>query len=297
MRVLITGSTGLVGTQVVRRLENENEIVRLVRQSTKSRIGDDAVWDPNADSMDLQCLEDADAVVHLAGENLGRRWNPELKRKIRDSRVNGTGLLCESIAKCANPPKTLIAASAIGYYGSRGDEEMTEESTRGSGFLADVVADWEDATRPASEAGVRVVNLRIGVVLSRNGGALHSMMTPFKLCLGGIVGNGRQHWSWVEVTDVAHIVEFALNNESISGPLNAVAPKPATNREFTKTFGKVISRPTILPMPAFVTKIMLGEMGEELLLSSTRVIPQKLNEAGFEFGYAQLEGALRNALS
>lgn len=297
MKILITGSTGLVGTQVVRMLEAQHDVVRLVRESTKSRTEQDAVWDPNADSMDLQCLEDADAVVHLAGENLGRRWNPALKQKIRDSRINGTRLLSESIAKCSKPPKVLIAASAIGYYGSRGDEEMVEASSPGSGFLADVVADWEAATSPASEAGIRVVNLRTGVVLSNRGGAIHSMMRPFKLCLGGIVGNGRQYWSWIEVSDVARIVAFALNNESISGPLNTVAPVAVTNREFTKAFGRVISRPTIFPMPAFLAKLVLGEMGEELLLSSTRVVPQKLLEAGFEYGYPELDGALRNALT
>lgn len=297
MKILITGSTGLVGTQVVQTLEAQHDVVRLVRQSTKSRTEQDAVWDPSAESMDLQCLEDADAVVHLAGENLGRRWNPELKKQIRASRVEGTHLLSESIAKCSNPPKVLIAASAIGYYGSRGDDVMTEESSAGAGFLAEVVADWESATSPAAEAGVRVVNLRIGVVLSRRGGALHSMMRPFKLCLGGVVGNGRQYWSWIEVSDVAKVVEFALNNESISGPLNTVAPVAATNREFTKAFGRVISRPTIFPMPAIVTKLVLGEMGEELLLSSTRVVPQKLTDAGFEFGFPALDGALKNALT
>lgn len=297
MQILITGSTGLVGTAVQKTLASNHEIRRLVRPTTSARTAEDAVWDPQSGELDRECLESANAVVHLAGENLGRRWNAALKQRLRDSRINSTRLLCESIAECQNPPSVLIAASAIGFYGDRGDEELTESSTPGSGFLAELVQDWESATTAAVTAGIRVVNLRIGVVLSKDGGAIKSMLLPFKLGLGGIVGNGRQYWSWIELGDLARVFEFAIQTESLSGPVNAVAPNPVTNREFTKTLGRVIHRPTIFPMPAFAAKLVLGEMAQELLLASARVSPTQLVERKFDYQHATLEPALSHALN
>ncbi|MDA1016343.1 MAG: TIGR01777 family oxidoreductase [Planctomycetota bacterium] len=296
MQILMTGASGLVGTATRHQLLPNHEVRRLVRSTSSNRAVEDVVWDPQSGNMDRQCLEQADVVVHLAGENLGRRWNSALKQQIRDSRILGTQLLCETIAKCESPPRVLIAASAIGYYGHRGDEELIESSSPGSGFLAELVRDWEAATEPAKAGGTRVVNLRIGVVLSKDGGALKSMLLPFKLGLGGIVGNGRQFWSWIELSDLARVIEFAIQTESLSGPVNAVAPNPPTNREFTKALGRTLHRPTVFPMPAFAAKLVLGEMAQELLLASARVIPAKLTEHDFEYQHADLDEALRHAL-
>jgi uncharacterized protein (TIGR01777 family) len=235
--------------------------------------------------------------VHLAGENIaGGRWTAAMKQKIRDSRVNGTRSLCEALARMESPPKVLVVASAIGFYGNRDDEIMDESSKAGEGFLSDVCREWEDATQAARDAGIRVVNLRIGVVLSPKGGALAKMLTPFKLGGGGIIGNGRQYWSWISIDDVAGAIHHALMTDSLSGPVNAVAPNAPMNREFTKTLGRVLRRPTILPMPAFAAKLALGEMANDLLLASTRVEPTKLIESGYKFRQPTLEKSLRHIL-
>jgi len=205
-------------------------------------------------------------------------------------------LLCESLAKMDSPPKTLIAASAIGYYGNRGDEICNEETTAGSDFLADVCVEWEGATNAASDAGIRVVNLRIGVVLSSKGGALTKMLLPFKLCAGGRVGDGKQFWSWISLTDVVGAIVYCLDNDKLSGPVNAVAPNVVTNIEFTRTLGTALGRPTIMPMPAFAVRLMFGEMGDALLLASTRVTPERLRSAGFQFTHNQLDDALCDLL-
>lgn len=298
MKILVTGSTGLVGSVLVPLLQDEgHEIVRLVRQEPSGR--EDIRWDPQAGSIDRDALAGAgiEAAVHLAGENIAAgRWTAAQKRRIRDSRVEGTRLLSETLAGLESPPNVLVCASAIGYYGDRGDEELTEESPSGDGFLAEVCREWEAAADPARAQDLRVVHVRTGVVLSTQGGALPKMLTPFKLGLGGIVGSGRQYWSWISVEDVAAIYRYALTNAELSGPVNAVAPTPATNYEFTKALGRVLGRPTVAPLPAFAARLMLGEMADELLLASARVLPTRLQEVGYAFQHPELEGALRHVL-
>jgi uncharacterized protein (TIGR01777 family) len=267
----------------------------MVRSSPK---GDEALWNYQVQQIDLEKLATADAVVHLAGENIANgRWNNDKKRRIRESREAGTRFLAESIARLQERPKVLLCASAIGYYGDRGDEELTEQSSPGMGFLPEVCIAWESACRPAAEAGVRVVNLRIGLVLSRDGGALRKMLLPFKLGAGGVVGGGKQWWSWIALDDLVRAMQQILTNEQLQGPVNGTAPQPVTNREFTKTLGKAISRPTIFPMPAFAARLALGEMANELLLASARVFPRRLQESGFKFQFPELEAALRHVLS
>jgi hypothetical protein len=297
MNVLVSGSTGLVGSAVVNALTAEgHRITRLVRQEAPPGATTIA-WDPAAKRLPTPALEGLDAVVHLAGENIAKgRWNAAKKAAIRDSRVQGTRVLCEALAQLVEPPKVLVSASAIGYYGSRGDRIMREESRPGSDFLAHVCQDWEAATKPAVERGIRVVNLRIGVVMAREGGALHKMLTPFKLGGGGVMGSGDQYVSWVALDDLTGIVLHALTNESLAGPVNAVAPHPVTNDELTKTLGRVLKRPTKAWMPTPVVKVLFGEMGDALLLSSTRVEPARLQASGYTFRYPELEGALRHIL-
>jgi uncharacterized protein (TIGR01777 family) len=297
MNVLISGSTGLVGSAVVNALTAEgHRVTRLVR--TEVPPGTAAIdWDPAAKRLPTPALEGLDAVVHLAGENIAKgRWNTAKKAAIRDSRVQGTQVLCEALAQLVEPPNVLVSASAIGYYGSRGDRVMREDSPPGTDFLAGVCRDWEAATRPAAERGIRVVHLRIGVVMAREGGALHKMLTPFKLGVGGVMGSGKQYVSWVAIDDVTGIILHALTNESLDGPVNAVAPHPVTNHELTKTLGRVLKRPTKAWMPTPVVKMLFGEMGDALLLSSTRVEPARLQASGYTFRHPELEGALRHIL-
>lgn len=287
MNVLVSGSTGLVGTAVVKSLTAEgHRVTRLVR--TEGVPGASAIaWDPVAKRIPAPALEGLDAVVHLAGENIAKgRWNAAKKAKIRDSRVQGTRVLCEALAQLVEPPKVLVSASAIGYYGSRSDRVMREESRPGDDFLAEVCRDWEAATKLAEERGIRVVHLRIGVVMAREGGALHKMLTPFKLGAGGIMGSGQQYVSWVALDDVAGIVQHALVTETLAGPVNAVAPNPVTNHEFTKTLGRVLKRPTAFPMPKPMVQAMFGEMGDALLLSSMRVEPARLADSGYTFRHS-----------
>ena len=296
MNVLVTGATGLVGSTVVPFLTTGgHHVLRLVRKSTGR--DDEIIWNPDAGTIDSQKLNGLDGVVHLAGENIASgRWTAEKKARIRDSRVNGTALLCETLAQLKKPPKVLVCASAIGYYGDSGDKEMFESSSPGTSFLCDVCRDWEQATDSARLAGIRVVNLRIGVVLTPRGGALAKMLLPFKLCGGGNVGHGRQYWSWIAIDDVVGAIHHALTTGGLFGPVNAVSPEPVTNAVFTKTLGKVLRRPTIIPMPAFAAKWALGEMADELLLASTRVIPRRLTETGYQFRCPTLEAALRHVL-
>lgn len=296
MNILVSGASGLVGTALVRSLSaNGHRIFKLVRKKADTGKGE-IQWNPEAGEIDAASLEGVDAVVHLAGENIAGRWSKAKKDAIRESRIKGTTLLAKALAGLKRKPKVLVCASAIGFYGDRGDEILDENAAAGTGFLADVCKEWESATRPAAEAGIRVVNARIGVVLASGGGALSKMLTPFKLCVGGVMGSGKQYWSWVALDDVVGAMEHALNNEDVRGPVNLVAPESATNREFTKTLGKVLSRPTIFPMPGFVARIALGEMADALLLSSARVEPKKLKESGYRFRFPQLEGALRHVL-
>ncbi|HEX2475396.1 MAG TPA: TIGR01777 family oxidoreductase [Lacipirellulaceae bacterium] len=298
MIVAITGSSGLLGTALVDALAAEGHLVRrLVRRPVRDAQRE-IRWDPAAGTIDAGQLSGVDAIVHLAGENLAdHRWTEAVKARIRDSRIQGTRLLCETLAGLASKPSVLVSASAIGYYGDRGAEVVNESSPPGRGFLAELCQAWEAATHAARDADVRVVNLRLGVVLSRDGGALAKMLTPFKLGLGGVIGSGQQYLSWISLDDVVSAIQFALVAAAVCGPVNAVAPQPVTNREFTKTLGRVLRRPTVFPMPAFAARLAFGEMADEMLLSGVRVEPQALSSAGFAFHHPQLELALRHAIS
>lgn len=295
MKLIVSGSSGLIGSAFVRHMSGQgHSVCRLIRgrPPTTSEVA----WDPAAGTIDAQSLEDFDAVVHLAGENVAaRRWTASQKARIKDSRVQSTRLLAETLTKLHRPPKVLIAASATGFYGDCGASPVDESSVAGSGFLADVCKAWESETEAVSQK-VRVARLRTGVVLSAAGGALAKMLLPFKLGLGGRIGSGRQFMSWIDLTDLVGAIDFLIRNEGCAGPVNAVAPHPVTNSEFTKTLGRVLRRPTILPMPAIAARLVFGEMADELLLSSALVIPKRLAEAGFDFQYSDLESSLRHIL-
>ena len=297
MNILVTGSTGLVGSALIPKLINDgHEIIRAVRRASDN--AGELVWNPETGEIDEARLAGIDAAVNLAGESIAERWTEEKKKRIRDSRVKGTQLLAKAMAGLDPKPRVLISASAIGFYGNRGAEVLNEDSSSGSGFLAEVCREVEAATAVASDAGIRVVKLRIGIVLSPNGGALAKMLTPFKAGVGGKIGSGEQYMSWIAIDDIVGIIEHALTNDSISGPVNTVAPKPVTNLEFTKTLGDVISRPTIFPIPAFGLRLLFGrEMADETLLSSARVEPRRLAESGYSFKYPTLEGALRSVMN
>jgi hypothetical protein len=296
MKILISGSHGLVGTAFIKSLETDgHEIFRLVRHYPNSEA--EIEWSPDRYSIQLARIEGFDAVVNLAGESIAEgRWSDEKKRRIRESRVKGTKLLGDALANLAKPPKTFICASAIGYYGNRGDETLTESSTPGDDFLADVCVEWEKATTLATEKGIRVVNARFGVILDAHGGALAKMLPPFRMGIGGKIGSGKQWMSWIALDDVVGALKFALANETLKGPVNFVAPNPVTNAEFTKTLGKVLSRPTLFAIPAFGVRLAFGEMADALLLSSQRVEPERLKTTGYEFQYSQLQTALSHAL-
>ena len=294
MRIGVTGATGLVGSALLPALADAgHEAVGLQRGS-----GDAAgppSWDPATGR--VAAGGGLDAVVHLAGENIaGGRWNAARKARIRDSRVEGTGALCRGLAALDPRPATLVCASAVGFYGDRGDERLDESSPAGTGFLADVCGEWEAAAAPAREAGMRVVHLRIGIVLTPAGGALGQMLLPFKLGVGGVIGSGRQFMSWIALDDVVAAALHALRTDGFDGPVNAVAPHPVANAEFTKTLGRVLRRPAVLPMPAFGARLAFGEMADHLLLGGARVEPSRLLETGFDFGHPELEGALRHLL-
>lgn len=296
-RILISGSSGFVGSALAQRLQADgHEVIRLVRSPPKEHEA--AIqWNPAEQSIDASKLEGIDVIVHLAGENIAGRWTERKKRAIRESRVKGTRTLATAVASLAAKPQAFICASAVGYYGDRGDELLDETSSAGSGFLAEVVIEWENACEPARQGGVRVVNLRFGLILSPEGGALGQMLTPFKLGIAGVIGSGKQWWSWIALDDVIAVIDRALHDERMTGPINVVAPNPATNREFTKTLGSVLGRPTIAPMPAFAAKLAFGrEMAEETLLASTKVAPAKLREIGYEFQRPDLRQSLRGML-
>jgi len=296
MKVLVSGSTGLVGSALVPLLSSQGlSVVRLARSSAP---GSSAIsWDPAAGRLDPVALEGIDAVVHLAGENVASgRWNAKRKLRILDSRVQGTRLLSETIARLERPPKTLVCASAVGYYGDRGQELLDEQSPPGGDFLSDVCHHWEAAAEPARQAGIRVVHCRFGVVLSAAGGALKKMLPPFRMGLGGRLGSGRQYMSWIALDDAIGAIYHALMTDSLAGPVNAATPEAVTNLEFTKVLGRVLSRPTIFPVPAAALRLLLGQMADEMLLSSIRVRPARLLESGYKFREPDLEPALRHML-
>jgi uncharacterized protein (TIGR01777 family) len=297
MRILITGSSGLVGSAVAPFLkEKGHEIYPLVRHG-EDLLSHEIVWDPESGIIHPSLLEGIEAVVHLAGENLMGRWTQAKKEKIRRSRVEGTQLLCQVLCQMKQPPRVIVCASAIGYYGNRGAEILTEQSSKGQGFLADVCADWEGATQCATSKGIRTVNLRLGMVLSCKGGALNQMLPIFKVGLGGQIGPGNQYVSWICMDDLVRLIDEAIHQEKLVGPINAVTPYPVTNEELTKLLGRILHRPTFFSMPAFAVRLIFGELGQELLLSSERVYPKKLEDAGFQFDYPHLEWALRHLLT
>jgi uncharacterized protein (TIGR01777 family) len=274
-----------------------HELVRLVR-STPKDLSSEVYWSPAKGEINAGALEGLDAVVHLAGENLADgRWTDEKKRSIRESRVNGTKLLSETLARLKEKPGVLISASAVGFYGDRGDELLDERSSSGQDFLAEVCREWELATQAAAGSGVRVVNLRFGVIFSREGGALAKMLTPYRMGVGGKLGSGRQYMSWITIDDAVGAINHALVTETLRGPVNVVAPEAVTNGEFTKTLGHVLSRPTIFTVPAFAARLAFGEMADATLLSSQRVVPAVLKESGFVFKYPDLESALKHVLN
>ncbi len=298
MKVLVSGASGLVGSALVSFLTaGGHSVTRLVRKDSSSVGEGEVTWSPTEGRIDQAGLEGFDAVVHLAGENIASgRWTPQRKGRIRDSRVNGTRVLCDALVKCAQPPTVFVGASAIGYYGNRGDETLTEESGVGEGFLAEVCRDWEAAAAVLTDMGIRTAVLRIGVVLSAAGGALQKMLVPFKLGLGGVIGEGTQYMSCIALDDVVGVIQHALAHGEVSGPINAVGPEAVTNREYTRTLGQVLGRPTIFPVPAFAARLAFGEMADALLLASSRVEPRVLRQTGYEFRYPTLESALRHVL-
>ncbi|MFB3923617.1 MAG: TIGR01777 family oxidoreductase [Terriglobia bacterium] len=297
MKFLITGSTGFIGSALVRHLREEGHaVVPLLR--TRVRPGEKGIlWDIQSGTLDPRAVEGFDVVVHLAGESIGAgRWTLTRKATLRHSRVKGTRLLAETLASLAHPPKVLVCASAMGFYGDRGDEILTEESSAGTGFLAELCQEWEAASEPAAEKGIRVTRLRIGLVLGAEGGALKQMLPPFRFGVGGRLGSGRQFMSWIALDDLVAVIEHAVTHDSLAGAVNAAAPNPVTNREFTTALGRVLDRPTIFPVPSLAVRILFGEMGDALLLSSARLAPARLLASGFQFRYPELEAALRHAL-
>ena len=296
MHILVSGANGLIGSALAPALEAAgHRVTRLVRGRARPGWGEVA-WEPDAGRMPLPALEGVDAVVHLAGESIVGRWTADKKRRIYDSRVRGTQVLCEALRQVVKPPKTFVCASAIGYYGNCGERLLLEESRAGNDFLARVCVDWEAAAAPAAERGIRVVSLRLGMVLSGAGGALGQMLPPFRLGLGGVLGGGAQYMSWVALDDVVGAISHVLTTESLHGAVNLAAPEPVSNRDFTKTLGRVLRRPTRFAMPGFAARLLFGEMADALLLASARVEPAKLNASGYAFQYPALEGALRHVL-
>lgn len=294
LNLLVTGSSGLIGAAVCERASALGwRVVRVVRTNDRNQPRVGAVWAQDTGRMDLSCAGPLDAVVHLAGETIAQRWTAAAKRRIRESRISGTRALGEALRGLALPPRTILCASASGYYGDRGHEWIDERSSAGRGFLSEVCQEWEDTARREFPGDSRLVFLRFGIVLTNRGGALARMLPVFRLGLAGRLGDGSQYWSWVTLRDLVRIVERALTDGSWAGPINVVSPNPVTNAEFTQTLGQVLGRPTVLALPRAAVGLMLGEMGREALLSSTRVRPGRLMEAAFPYEDSELEGALR----
>lgn len=294
MKIVVSGSTGLIGSALTEKfLAEGHAITRLVRPGGPVGAGTIA-WNPDAGALDGAALENFDAVIHLSGKNLASvKWTDQNKKELIESRTRSTRLLCGRLDKLNQPPRVVIVASAVGYYGNRGDDELTEHSEPGAGFLAELTREWERATEILQGSSIRLVNLRLGVVLSSKGGALPRMVKPFKFGLGGKIGSGRQYMSWVGIDDVVGIIRFILNHDHIRGPVNAVSPMTVTNHEFTKALGRVLKRPAVAAIPAFILRLLYGEMAEETLLSGARVVPKVLTDAGYRFEDFELERALR----
>ena len=297
MKILLTGASGLVGKLLIPVLKkDDHQIVRLVR--SKDQANENTVyWSPLSGEIEVDRLRHIDAVIHLAGEPIMGRWTDKKKERIRQSRADATHFLCKQLVQLTTVPRTLIAASAIGYYGNRPDAWVDEDAPSGTGFLPEVCSAWEEATESARKGGIRVVNLRIGIVLSPDGGALAKMLTPFRLGMGGKIGDGKQYMSWLMLEELIGMIQFALRRESLSGPVNAVAPNPVTNLEMTRILGSLVHRPTIFAVPSLAVRILFGEMGIALLLAGARVKPVRLSEAGYEFKHPDLEQALGQVLT
>ena len=299
-RILVSGASGPIGRTLLPSLKsNGARITRLTRNSATSHsTGDEEhiSWDPEQ-TIPPQVVSGFDAVIHLAGETIAGRWTEAKKAKILNSRVVGTRNLAQALAQTREKPGVFVCASAIGYYGNRGDELLREQGSAGTGFLAHVCQQWETATAPAEQAGIRTARTRFGVVLSPKGGALQKMQLPFKLGLGGAIGDGLQWWSWIDVEDLVGAIHHILKTDLLQGPVNVVAPRPVTNAEFTKTLASALSRPAILPMPAFAVKLLFGQMGEEVLLGSQRVEPSKLISSGYPFRFRELSTSLDRILN
>lgn len=295
MRVAVSGSTGLIGGALVERLRREGHTVARLVRSAKDAGAGDVVWDPGAGTIDASALEGMDAVVHLAGENVGTRWTAEKKRRIRDSRINGTRLISETISRLAHRPRVLVQASATGIYGDRGDEALDETSAPGTGFLADVGRDWEGASGLAEAAGIRVARLRFGVVLAPKGGALEKLLLPFRMGVGGRMGTGRQWMPWISLHDAVEVILRAIRDERLRGPVNAIAGS-VRNADFTEALGRALHRPTLFPIPSFGMRAIMGEMADEALLASQRAEPARLRELGHVFHHPTLDVALAAAL-
>ena len=296
MKVLVTGSSGFIGGALVRALEAAgHDVLRLVRRAPRDG---EARWDPSTESLDARDVEGVEVAIHLAGVGIGdRRWTEEHKSRVLDSRVRGTRLLSETLARLRRPPEALLSASAVGFYGQRGDDVLTEDSAPGTDFLARVCRAWEAQTEPAREAGIRVVNFRSGLVLDRSGGILSRMLLPFRVGLGGRLGAGRQWWSWITLADEVAALMHLAQTSAISGPVNLTAPNPVTNAEFTEALGRVLGRPTFLPLPAAALRMALGaEMARELMLASQRALPAALERGGFRWAHPRLDAALRATL-
>ncbi len=297
MKILVSGSSGFIGRALVASLNAEgHRVVRLLRGNSSLDEGH-LFWNADDGTIDAPALEGFDAVVHLAGENIAGRWTAKKKARIYDSRVKATRLLCEALARLANPPQVLITASASGYYGDCGDTVLREDHAPGSTYLSRVCQDWEAATEPATQRSLRVVHTRLGVVLGAGGGALARMLAPFRLGLGGRIGSGRQYMSWIALDDVVGAIRHILSSVALRGPVNVVAPNPATNQEFTRTLARVLGRPAVFPLPAFVARLVLGEMADELLLASAQLEPAQLLASGYAFRFPELEPALRQILA
>src|SRR5215472_631628 len=297
-RILVSGMSGPIGTALLPTLKSKGAgISRLTRRNGKYSSSDEQQipWDPEQ-PISPELVSGFDAVIHLAGESIVGRWTDAKKREIRDSRVQGTTHLAQALARAKHKPQVFICSSAIGYYGDRGDEVLNEQSTPGAGFLSEVCREWETVTQPAAEAGIRTVSMRTGIVLTPRGGALGKLLLPFKMGLGGRIGNGRQWMSWIDVRDMVGAIHHLLKNDLLHGPVNLVAPKPVTNAEFTRTLAGVLSRPAIFPVPAFVVKLAFGEMGETALLGSQRVEPGQLVASGYPFRFSDLRASLTTLL-
>ena len=297
MRILISGSHGFIGSAVFESLQKQgHELLRLIRPTQIAR-SDEIFWEPVSQFINQSKLKNIDAVIHLAGENIFGRWNEKKKQAIYDSRVIGADFLCKTIAKLKPKPAVLLCASAIGYYGNRGDEDVTESDSPGSSFLSQVCQDTETTTEFAAKAGIRTVNLRFGMVLGTEGGALAKMLPAFKMGMGGPLGDGQQWVSWISIADAVGAIEFALSHKKLSGPANVVSPQPIRNKEFAQTIGKILHRPEPVPVPKTMLHLMFGDFAEEALLSSTKALPEKLTQAGYKFQHPDLQAALNSILN